>query len=784
MSPTLVRCALMVTTLVAGLLAASMARADDYEVIRQRRWEQKMKYASSAPAQVAGLLAVMDPNGSFTDINYASDSDARNHVKRLGKLAQAYQYGSYQDPQIKDRIYDGMEYWLDLDPVAANWWYNYIGYPVELWPPLLLMREELRNDDPDLLQRGVDYLQEAWEADPGYRTGANLLDQNDIRISRAIIADPEQPGTLTDAVVTTGDELDFKAVVGVQKDWSFTQHCTFGLQLHSGSYGSVFAARVGSIAWGMRDTSFAMSAQDVDQFENFMLEGMQWMSYGNLVDYGTQGRSNTRPGTSSYSNTSTGAKALLAPLDDLVEMNSPRQAELQAFRDRIYSDSRTSTNHISGNRMFWRTDFQVHRRRDYYTSVRMTSTRTVGNEAGGGVYTDGLPNEGRMNYHMGDGVNLILRSGNEYDNIAPVWDWRHVPGTTVEQSANPNDPLPMHYSGQGGLGGTDYAGSVSDGTYGASGFHFLRDNVEAKKSWFFFEDEHVALGAGIDAAGATYPVHTSLNQSLQSGGVTYRSAAAQQSLASGVTNLSDPDWVHHDGVGYLFLGAAGNVTLQAVQQNGSWWDINRKESAAPISEDVFSLWVDHGTTPTNAGYSYVVRPNIYAFEMDAYAAGLAIEVLSNSSTVQAVRHNGLGITQAAFYAAETLALTPTVSVTTDQALMLMLEQADDDSITVSLSDPKQREDLTVNMTFENWWLTGDGALWDPVLGVTDVSFILPGGDDAGRTQKRTYSVIPEPAGFVLLLAAGLPLLLGGGRWSSPGLTSSRPPGPVNPSHCR
>lgn len=68
---------------------------------------------------------------------------------------------------------------------------------------------------------------------------------------------------------------------------------------------------------------------------------------------------------------------------------------------------------------------------------------------------------------------------------------------------------------------------------------------------------------------------------------------------------------------------------------------------------MFSLWVNHGTTPNSAGYSYVVRPNIDAGDMDAYAADLDIEVLSNTSTVQAVRHNGLGITQAAFYAADT-----------------------------------------------------------------------------------------------------------------------------------
>lgn len=123
-------------------------------------------------------------------------------------------------------------------------------------------------------------------------------------------------------------------------------------------------------------------------------------------------------------------------------------------------------------------------------------------------------------------------------------------------------------------------------------------------------------------------------------------------------------------------------------------------------------------------------------------------------------------------------------MTTDQALLLMLEQVGNDSITVSLSDPKQREDLTVNMTFANWWLTDNGAQWDPILGVTNVSFTLPGGYDSGRTQMRTYRTVPEPATLVLLLAGGLPLLLGARSGSAQVLTSSRSLGPVNSFHCR
>lgn len=56
-------------------------------------------------------------------------------------------------------------------------------------------------------------------------------------------------------------------------------------------------------------------------------------------------------------------------------------------------------NSLTGNRMFWRFDYMVHRRNNYMTSSRMTSTRTVGNEAGNG--------DGEFNYYASNGVNYL-----------------------------------------------------------------------------------------------------------------------------------------------------------------------------------------------------------------------------------------------------------------------------------------------------------------------------------------------------------------------------------------
>ena len=83
-------------------------------------------------------------------------------------------------------------------------------------------------------------------------------------------------------------------------------------------------------------------------------------------------------------------------------------------------------------------------------------------------------------------------------------------------------------------GAATYAGGVSNDTYGCEAFSYSQGNVSALKSWFYFDNEFVALGAGINAPNATYPVITTLNQCLLTGPVTYATTSGgTQSLSSG-----------------------------------------------------------------------------------------------------------------------------------------------------------------------------------------------------------------------------------------------------------
>jgi chondroitin AC lyase len=93
-------------------------------------------------------------------------------------------------------------------------------------------------------------------------------------------------------------------------------------------------------------------------------------------------------------------------------LNTPRKAEFEGFAARLRGVQNDKPFDLSGNRMFWRSDFMVHRRQGYYTSVRMDSNRIKGGEF--------LNGEGGMLWHMADGASLVFRGGDEYRDIFPV----------------------------------------------------------------------------------------------------------------------------------------------------------------------------------------------------------------------------------------------------------------------------------------------------------------------------------------------------------------------------
>ena len=339
-----------------------------------------------------------------------------------------------------------------------------------------------------------------------------------------------------------------------------------------------------------------IAAQTNDSHD--IIKGIKGTYNGNFTFNSAEGRNITRKGLT--------ARYLTTACNNLLALNTGREDDLRTFKAVLQTGEGSA---VTGNKHFWRGDIMCHHRKGYYASARFYSTRTVS--------TDGPHNrEGLKSHHLSDGCNVLLRTGGEYQEVFPAWDWQKIPGTTVEQR-------PELTGSPRRMGETRFAGGVSDGEYGLAAFDLKRDGLTARKSWFFFDDEYVCLGAGI-TCGSDHPVVTTLNQRNLEGDVWIGDASAARKLDKGLRRPERPSWVWHDEIAYVLLDTAA-VHLRNDLQRGSWHEINQRYSKEQVARDVFTLWVDHGSSPQNGSYAYAVVPGIERTAVEAFAMCATME---------------------------------------------------------------------------------------------------------------------------------------------------------------
>jgi chondroitin AC lyase len=357
----------------------------------------------------------------------------------------------------------------------------------------------------------------------------------------------------------------------------------------------------------LRGTGWAMPSDKLEIYRNYLLQGQNWVSYRGSMDISACGRQ------LSPSSPRDKARAIARVMECAATFDIPHASEYLAFVSRNSSPS--SVNDLIGNRIFWRSDYVIQRQPNFCATLKMHSKRVVG--------TESLNGENLSGYYLSDGTLYLYGSGDEYQDLFPVWDWRKLPGVTCSQSAEPPPPI----TAQSLKTDRDFVGGVSDGTIGCAVMDYDRDGVKAHKAWFFGEDFIFCLGSGISSE-AEAPLATTINQSLLRGAVVAQSHGKQALLASGESDLHGVDWIEQDGWRYAFPDPA-SVRLSAASRTGNWSRVfqNASTPAGDVTRKVFTLWLDHGVKPSDASYAYAILP-----------AGRALDakVIENTDAVQAV----------------------------------------------------------------------------------------------------------------------------------------------------
>ena len=564
----------------------------DFLIIKER--QRELSYTNTySPERNAKLCsAIDDGSGCFywEDIKYIDDVCSiwgpQQHLKRMVGILQAGGKEKIEnDAEWRNKAIGVLRYWLKHDFTCPNWWHNEIGTPLDIAATVFMLEKYLDESDikkaVEIISRGsMKYCENA-----DRQAGANLLWASSVTLKHALLSGDEEE--LAYAVKRAESELKF-GIEGIQKDGSFYQH---GYRWYSAGYGLSFVAEVAPFVLILDGTSFVFKNENLEIFLVHVLDGLRHMFIKNVFDYGSVGREFTRKGA---------CTALV--LKDAVKMlsvceNIPRRDELLALYDELNGNAKA----VSSTNYYYKINVLNQKTDGYYMSVRGTGPRLAGAEHCNG--------EGVLCYNMSYGTNTcFMKSGKEYFEIAPVWDYSKIPGTTAREETDEqllNDHGKWHVEV---LQDTVADGKVK-GDCGIYFQNFRHEDISLKAAYFLYKGNMVCLGADVkDCAPEKGDVYTTVEQCIADNPLQISEAISENS-----------------GFLYRNLDRNTSFSMSVSEVCGSWKRNNTYSNLPDETKTVFML-----TIPYNAEYDK------YAYMVSAKGYEVEVQIIRNDGVCQAV----------------------------------------------------------------------------------------------------------------------------------------------------
>ena len=538
------------------------------------------------PSAIKALTAEdADGNLFFTDIDYENQDravwPAARHLTRTERLAVLFRLET--DPGAKAEYQDLtvrlLAHWIKHDYKNPNWWHNKLSNPNILGEIGVLMKDEL--DETQLRQLAVLVGRGCYAVDPTLRayTGANAMDIAMSSIKFGVITG-YAPAVRSALRVVSG-ALGYSRSEGIKKDGTFFQH---GNRLYMGGYGMVFIHGLTKIIRMVGGTEYMFPAEELAPTAEFILTGLRTMSFGNVLDPTTLGRSVSRMN----------AQPLGGLVSDLILLANtegmPRSDELLAYAASIAGNEKQ--NH--GVHYFDEAEFIVINNEDFYFSFRGGDSRMY--------YAEITNDENILCYNSTfPGVTTVKRTGSEYTNISPLLDYSFIPGTTAVPETD--EEIAAHPDATYRLLPGVYGGAAADGA-AVSFAKTKHEGISMTVSCFATDDAAILLGAGM-TNDAGKRMFTTLDQSYYAGSF-----------------VRDGNTVLHNGIKYELL-EGGALTAEPAHRTGSWRRNNLTLADIPAEGDIFTVYAE------NTGS--------YAYTVMAEGTDAQFEVIVNTPTLQAVR---------------------------------------------------------------------------------------------------------------------------------------------------
>ena len=131
--------------------------------------------------------------------------------------------------------------------------------------------------------------------------------------------------------------------------------------------------------------------------------------------------------------------------------------------------------------------------------------------------------------------------------------------------------------------------------------------------------------------------------------------------------------------------------MRAAKQEGRWSDINLSASSKVIEKDVFSFWFEHGVSPKDASYAYIIVPNIAkAAQMNEYLAKQHIEILRNDIKQQVVKSNQDGVYGFVFHNPNSSFKAESFELQVSEPCVMLLKKEDRGEFRLHVADPTKK----------------------------------------------------------------------------------------------
>lgn len=435
---------------------------------------EKHKGALVPEMSADDFIELEDGTVKYNDIDYSSTDKARwepyTHLARLERLLLS------GEESVKPLCLKLLGFWLNNDFICPNWWYNEIGIPMILADVTVILVDSIDKSVRDALlsriARGI-VTPETDLTKRGVYTGANLLWLSSNTMLYALLTEDEE---LLRFITALAANETVEAKEGLQSDDTFFQH---GPRLYSAGYGRSFVTSIVPMMHVLDSTEFAFPEYALDNLARHVLDGLRYMMHRGYYDYVAVGREYVRHNALSARGLLRSAKILLSldgfkRKDELATLIKSIENAEPAFEGvRYFPVSALLTMSLGG----------------VYFSYKGVTPEIYDAEI--------INDENRLGYNLSYGTHTtVMQSGKEYENIAPIWDYSKIPGTTAPYMTD-SELLAVPDFSKRAIKTSDYGGWC-EGNIGAIYMTTIHEGISVTVSAFATPYGLVVLGNSIN----------------------------------------------------------------------------------------------------------------------------------------------------------------------------------------------------------------------------------------------------------------------------------------------